>query len=138
MGSITIEGDGIQIKIKGESQHFFGQDLYTRAVQLLICDADVHGWEKHNLEHNLEPSEALSNFCAAVLVAVTRLWANEGMPDDEVEIPGLGKTALPFNKPAHEVLSQLIGELRQNNYLNDEIGELAEEFDDEFEDLNEN
>lgn len=42
---IIINQNDLEITIKGESNHFFGQDLHTKAVITLIEEADVHGWE---------------------------------------------------------------------------------------------
>jgi hypothetical protein len=105
MSKITIEHDDIRISIKGDSEHFFCQDLYTRAVMLLINEADVHGWQKHNIEHGLS-SESLFDFSVAVLVALTRLWMDDG-------VPPLGD----ISKPVHEILNEMIGDLRKNGYL---------------------
>lgn len=128
-----INNDGIEIIIEGDSEHFFGQDLHTKAVVTLIEEADTHGWEKHNLEHGMN-GDALGEFCAAVLSAVTRLYALEAsLPEDEhIEIVPLGKVNVPQRKPVHEVLLQVITYLREGDYLNEEIsgGFKAEEPED--------
>jgi hypothetical protein len=57
-----------------------------------------------------------------VLVAVTRLWADEAeLPDEPREVPTLGKIALPMSKPVHKILNDLIRDLSQYGYLKDEI-----------------
>lgn len=135
MSKIIVNHDGIEIIIEGSSEHFFGQDLYTKAVATLIEEADTHGWEKHNLEHGTN-GDALSEFCATVLTAVTRLYASEaGLPEDEQsELPPLGIVDVPQLKPTHQVLTQMIEYLRESGYLKDEIsGGLKV---DEPEDLN--
>lgn len=133
MGKIISSNDGIRITIGGDSEHFFGQDLYTKAIVTLIEEADTHEWEKHNLEHGLN-EDALGEFCATVLTAVTRLYASEaGLPEDEqIELPPLGRVSIPQRKPAHQLLSQIIKYLRESNYLNEEIsgGSKAEEPED--------
>ena len=50
---INIRQDDLEITIKGKSEHFFGEDLHTKAVITLIQEADVHGWEKHNQGHQI-------------------------------------------------------------------------------------
>lgn len=122
MDQITINHDNIKIIIEGSSEHLSGQDLYTRAIVTLIKEADTHGWEKYNLEYNIS-GDALGEFCATVLMAVTRLYASEaGLPEDEqIELPSLGKVSVPQRKPAHQVLTQIIDYLRESDYLKDEI-----------------
>jgi hypothetical protein len=135
MNTITINHDDIKITIEGASEHFFDQDLYTKAIVTLIEEADAHGWEKHNLERGMN-EDTLGEFCATILTAVTRLYASEaGLPEDEqIELPSLGKVNIPQRKPAHQVLTQIIEYLRESDYLNDEIsGGLKA---DEPEDLN--
>lgn len=132
---IDIRHDDIEITIEGSSDHFFGQDLHTRAVVTLIEGADMGGWEKYNLEQGTN-DDALGEFCAAVLMAATRLYASEaGLPEDElIELPSLGTVGVPQRKPAHQILTQMIGHLRESGYLNDEIGGGLQA--DEPEDLN--
>ncbi|HEX8174112.1 MAG TPA: hypothetical protein VF543_03215 [Pyrinomonadaceae bacterium] len=133
MDKIIINNNGIGITIEGESEHFFGQDLYTKAVVTLIEGADTHGWEKHNFEHGTN-EDALGEFCAAVLTAVTRLYASEaGLPEDEeIELPPLGTVGIPQRKPVHQILSQMIEHLRESDYLNEVIsgGSIVEEPED--------
>jgi hypothetical protein len=122
MDQITINHDNIKIIIEGSSEHFSGQDLYVRAIVTLIEEADTHGWEKYNLEHNIS-GDALGEFCATLLTTVTRLYASEaGLPEDEqLEMPHLGRMSVPQRKPVHQVLTQIIEYLREGDYLKDEI-----------------
>jgi hypothetical protein len=64
MGEITIEHSDIQITISGESEHFSGKDLYTKAVVTLIEEADIHGWEKHESSQGTN-EDVLGTFCSA-------------------------------------------------------------------------
>jgi len=64
MGEITIEHSDIQITISGESEHFSGKDLYTKAVVTLIEEADIHGWEKHESSQGTNEG-VLGTFCSA-------------------------------------------------------------------------
>jgi hypothetical protein len=117
MGKIIIHHDDMQIKIKGESD-ISHQDLYTKAIVSLIYEADVHGWEKFS-QGDTNP---LYDFCAAILDSVTRLWADEAeLPDEQAEIPSLGKINLPPSKSVHELLLDVIRELCQDGYLQDQI-----------------
>jgi hypothetical protein len=122
MDEISISGDGVEIIIKGESEHFFGQDLHTKAAVMLIEMADVGGWEKHALEHDTNP-DALGEFCATVLSAVTRLYASyANLPEDElVELPPLGEVGIPQSKPVHEILNRMVEQLRAGGHLEEEI-----------------
>lgn len=131
---ITINHNDLEITIKGESKHFFAQDLHTKAIVTLIEEADVGGWEKHN-DSEKDP---LSDFCAAILTAVTRLYAHEGnLPDHEkANVPILGEVFLPQSKPVYEVLIQIIGYLRDSGYLTRKIVGSGELRPDEPEDLN--
>jgi hypothetical protein len=131
---IIMSHHGLEIIIKGESQEFFAQDLHTKAVITLIEDADVGGWVKHN--HG--DTDPLSDFCAAILVAVTKLYAYEGnLPEDEkAHVPPLGEIFLPQSKPVHEVLTQIIGYLRESGYLTHRIAGSAEIGPEDPEDLN--
>lgn len=122
MGAIRINHNDIRITIKGESKHFFCKDLYTNAVVSLIEEADIHGWEKHDISHGSN-EDALSNFCAAILKAIARVYADEtDVGDGESgKIPLLGNISLPKSTPVHEILLGMIGSLREYGYLNDEI-----------------
>jgi hypothetical protein len=122
MDEINVSGNGVEISITGDSEHFFGQDLHTRAVVTLIEMADVGGWEKHNAEHGMNP-DALGEFCAVVLSAVTRLYAaHTGLPEDEpTQLPPLGKIGIPQSQPVHEIAFLMIRHLRDGGYLNEEI-----------------
>ena len=84
------------------------------------------------------PSDPLSDFCAAILVAVTKLYADEGnLPEDEkAHVPPFGEIFLPQSKPAHEILAQIIGYLRESGYLTNKITGSGELKPDEPEDLN--
>jgi hypothetical protein len=131
---IIINHQDLEIIIKGKSQDFFAQDLHTKAVITLIEEADVGGWVKHN-QCDTDP---LSDFCAAILVAVTKLYAHEGnLPEDEkAHVPSLGEIFLSQSKPVHEVLIQIIGYLRESGYLTHKIAGSGELRPDEPEDLN--
>lgn len=131
---ITISHKDIEITVKGKSEHFFGQDLHTKAVITLIEEADVGGWEKHN-DGETDP---LSDFCAAILTGVTKLYAYEGnLPEDEkANVPLLGEILLPQSKPVHEVLIQIIGYLRESGYLTHPVAGSGRLRPDEPEDLN--
>jgi len=123
MSKITIHHDDIEISIVAGSEQIGARDLYTKAVVALIEGADPHGWEKQELEHG-GGADALSEFCAAVLTAVTRLYVSEaGLPEDEqIELPPLGVVDVPRREPAHLVLARMIEHLREADYLNDEVG----------------
>jgi hypothetical protein len=122
MGEIRINQKDIEITIKGQSNHFFGQDLYTKAVVARIEDADIHGWEKHNLEQD-GSEDALAEFCAAILSALSRVYADEAiLPYDEpAELPPFGRIFLPGNKPLHDIVLEMVKHLRDQGYLKDEI-----------------
>ena len=122
MGAITIHHNDIKITIEGESKHFFGKDLYTNAVVSLIEEADVHGWEKHDSSHG-GSEDALSTFCAAILEAIARLYADRTDVGDREsgEIPLLGNISLPQRTSVHGMLLGMIGSLRESGYLNNEI-----------------
>lgn len=123
MNRITIHHDDIEISIEAGSEQLSIRDLYTKAVVALVEEADTHGWEKQELEHG-GGADALSEFCAAVLTAVTRLYASEaGLPEDErIELPPLGVVDVPRREPAHQVLARMIEHLREGDYLNEEVG----------------
>jgi hypothetical protein len=87
MAAIEMNGDDLKILIEGQSDHFFAQDLYMKAVVHLIEEADTGGWEKHNIEQNKNP-DAEGAFCSAVLSAVARHYMASGL-NPEFE----GKTA---------------------------------------------
>jgi hypothetical protein len=135
MGEITIEHSDIQITISGESEHFFGKDLHTKAVATLIEEADIHGWEKHESSQGTN-EDVLGTFCAAVLEAIARVYAEEtDVGDGESRnIPLIGNVSLPKNTPIHEILTEMINSLRQSGFLNNEMtgsgGLRAEEFED--------
>jgi hypothetical protein len=135
MGEIFIHQDDIDITIQGESERSFGQDLYTQAVITLIEEADVGGWEK---DSDAGEANALSDFCAAILSAVTKLYAGEGLltRDEQAEIPRLGKIFIPTNRPIHEVLLEMIGYIRNEGYLTEEIDPGSGLHAEEPEDLN--
>lgn len=122
MNKIKIHHNNIEITIKGPSNHFFGQDLYTEAVVSLIEEADIHGWEKHNVEQGGR-EDTLAEFCAAVLTAVTRVYADEAIlpSDEQAELPAFGRVFLPGKKPLHEILLEMVEHLRDQGYLKDEI-----------------
>ena len=122
MAEIRINHNDIEITIKGQSNHFFCQDLYTTAVVCLIEEADIHGWEKHNLEQS-GSENTLAGFCAAILSALTRVYADEAMLpyDEQAELPPLGRISLPGNKPLHEIVSEMVKHLRDQGYLKTEI-----------------
>jgi len=109
---IIINHRDLEIIINGNTQDFFAQDLHTKAVTTLIEEADVGGWVKHN--HG--DTDPLSDFCAAIIVAVTRLYAYEGnLPEDvKTHVPPIGEIFLPQSKPVHKVLIQIIGYLRES------------------------
>jgi hypothetical protein len=122
MAELIINHNDIKIRIEGESEHFFAQDLHTKAVVALIEQADVHRWEKHNQEHGSN-EDALGEFCAAILVTVTRLYADEAnLPSDEqTELPSIGQVSIPQSKPVHDILPDIIKHLRDSGYLKNEI-----------------
>src|SRR6185295_2537970 len=122
MSEIRIHHDDITITIKGPSNHFFGQDLYTKAAVSLIEEADIHGWEKHNLEHG-GGENTLAEFCSAILSALTRVYADEAISpyDEQAELPQIGRIYLPGNKPLHEIVLEMVEYLRNQGYLNDEV-----------------
>lgn len=109
MASIEMNGVNLKISIEGESEHFFGQDLYTKAVIYLIEEADTGGWEKHNIENGRKP-DAEGEFCSAVLSAVGRHYMTTGL-NPEFE----GKTA-------YEVLPTIIKYLYDGGHLRDLMG----------------
>ena len=109
MASIEMNGDNLKIFIEGPSDHFFGQDLYTKAVVHLIEEADTGGWEKHNIEQAKNP-DAEGAFCSAVLSAVARHYMANGL-NPEFE----GKTA-------YEVLPTIIKYLHDGGHLRDLMG----------------
>jgi hypothetical protein len=135
MSKITIHHNDIEITIEGPSNHFFGQDLYTEAVVSLIEEADIHGWEKHNLEQGGR-EDTFAEFCAAILTALTRVYADEAIlpSDEQAELPPLGRVFLPGKKQVHEILLEMVEHLRDQGYLNREVtssgGLRAEEPDD--------
>jgi hypothetical protein len=132
MGKIIIHHDDMQIKIKGGSD-VSHQDLYTKAIVSLIYEADVHGWEKFS-QADTNP---LYDFCAAVLDTVTRLWTDEAeLPDEQAEVPSLGTINLPLSKSVHELLVDMIRQLRQDGYLQDHIAGPSRLRPDEPKDFN--
>ena len=106
MAFIEINADNLKIFIEGPSDHFFAQDLYTKAVVHLIEEADTGGWEKHNTEHG-KNFDAEGAFCSAVLSAAARHYMASGL-NPEFE----GKTA-------YEVLPTIIKYLHDGGHLRD-------------------
>jgi hypothetical protein len=135
MGKIIIHNKDMRILITGDAEDFFASDLHTRAVTALITDADVGGWDK--LDRDL-PSDALSQFLAAVLEAVAQKYSfeNEVPSYESVDVPQLGTIGLPESKPAHEILFEIIENLRQVGYLNRAIRGSGDLRAEEPEDLN--
>jgi hypothetical protein len=134
MTEIRMSANDIEITIKGESEHFFDQDLFTKAVVTLIEQADIHGWEKHNAERGRNPN-ALGDFCAAVLTAVAHLYVRESpVPEDyePAEVQLSDSAYVPPRKHAHEILTGLIEDLRESDYLNEEVTSDYSEDDDDF------
>jgi hypothetical protein len=109
VASIEMNGDNLKISIQGQSDHFFVQDLYIKAVVHLIEEADTGGWEKHNIEHGKNP-DTEGAFCSAVLSAVARHYIASGL-NPELE----GKTA-------YEVLPTIIKYLYDGGHLTDIMG----------------
>jgi len=125
MAKITIEQNDLTIIVEGESELQFGQDLYTNAVVALIENADIHTWEKHI------DFDALGQFTAAVLVAITGVYAAEArLPYDKV----IGDVSLPQAKSVAEVLPEIIRHLQMNGHLNEVIR--PDDFDTDDYDLN--
>ncbi len=109
MAYIETNADNLKIFIEGQSDHFFGQDLYTKAVVHLIEEADTGGWEKHNIEHGNKP-DAEGAFCSAVLSAVAHHYMANGL---NLEF---------YGKTAYEVLPAIIKCLHDGGHLRDKIG----------------
>ena len=122
MGAITISHKDIRVTIEGESEHFFCNDLYTGAIVSLIEQADVHGWEKHDDLYGSNEN-TLDRFCAVILQAIARVYANEtDVGDGESEqIPLVGSVLLPKGTPVHEILSGMVVNLRESGFLNEEV-----------------
>lgn len=109
VASIEMHSDNLKISIEGQSDHFFAEDLYTKAVVHLIEAADTGGWEKHNIEHGKNPDPE-GAFCSAVLSAVVRHYMASGL-NPEFE----GKTA-------YEVLPTILKYLHNGGHLRDLMG----------------
>jgi hypothetical protein len=68
MSSIELWSDDLHILIRADSEED-GKSLYARAVSHLVREADIHGWDKQEVEYGGD-DHVLERFCSDVLAAV--------------------------------------------------------------------
>lgn len=71
---ITFESEALKITIEGQSSDFLGSDLVIAALQHLIENADLHGWEKHD-------DKSQDEFFIAMLRSITTVWKLEELTE---------------------------------------------------------
>jgi hypothetical protein len=68
-----VSGD---LRMRIQSEEAEGRTLWKRAIQHLIAEADIHGWDKAALEYGDEPA-ALERFCFDVLFSLAAVYKSE-------------------------------------------------------------
>lgn len=96
--------DDLEIMIQGYSEDFFCQDLYTKAVETLIEEADVDGWAKHH-----DDMDAYENFSVSVLMSATRAYIRQ------IDHPSLD------NLTYREAFLRMVDDLKNNSRFNEKI-----------------
>jgi len=78
MSEIKLNEEGLNITVEGESNDFFCQDIYTKAINVLIENADIHGWEKHTDDFSIN-----EKFTVSILKSLIRSRAvHDDVPDE--------------------------------------------------------
>jgi hypothetical protein len=105
--AMVIQSQDIEISIEGLSQHPWGEDLHTNAAKLLVKEADITGWSKHNEEFD---DTTLRRFSAHLLSSLCDVYCREHYLHEN-GINGIHPKEMTY----FDVLEYVMQDLKANN-----------------------